>query len=108
MNPRFVLLPLLLACNALFAQTVNEPAQRQEREEGRKNQRVEFIRIEDGGAVIDEVRYGGQTRSVIVQPKANMPQYELQPADMARSRPADNRDGLSSAGGQRVWNLFRF
>ena len=107
MSPR-LLLPLLLACTALFAQTANEPAQRQEREEGRKNQRVEFIRIEDGGAIIDEVRYAGQTRSVIVQPKANMPQYELQPADMARSRPADNRDGLSSAGGQRVWNLFRF
>ena len=76
--------------------------------EGRRNQKIERIRHEDGGAVIDELRYGGETRSIAVQPKANVPAYEIQPTDMARSRPADHRDGMSSATGQRVWNIFRF
>ena len=30
---------------------------------------------------------GGQIQSVTVQPKANVPAYELQPSDLARSRP---------------------
>jgi hypothetical protein len=37
-----------------------------------------------------------------------MPEYEIQPTDLARSRPGDNRDGLSSATGRRVWNFFKF
>ena len=76
--------------------------------DGRKNQRVEHIHVEDAGARIDELRYGGQTQSITVQPKADVPEYEIQPTDLARSRPADHRDGMSSATGQRVWNLFKF
>ena len=55
-----------------------------------------------------ELRVGGQTQSITVQPKANVPSYEIQPTDMARSRPADNRDGMSSATGKRVWNVLGF
>ena len=54
------------------------------------------------------MRYGGQTQSITVQPKANVPEYEIQPTDLGRSRPADHRDGMSSATGQRVWNVFKF
>ena len=54
------------------------------------------------------MRYGGQTQSITVQPKADVPEYEIQPTDLARSRPADHRDGMSSATGQRVWNVFKF
>jgi hypothetical protein len=75
--------------------------------EPRKNQKVERIHVEDGGNSIDEVRVGGQTQSVTVQPKANVPAYELQPNDLARSRPADSRDGLAERK-QRVWNIFGF
>ena len=82
--------------------------QDQEQADPRQNQKIERIRIEDGGARIDELRVGGQTRSITVQPKANVPAYEFQPTDLARSRPADNRDGLSSPSSQRVWNLFKF
>ena len=39
-----------------------------------------------------------------MQPKAGVPAYELQPSDLARSRPGDNRDGLADRK-QRVWNL---
>jgi hypothetical protein len=110
MCPRFLLLAPLLACTALAAQTVPAPPLVQESQplEGRKNQRVEHIHLEDSGAKIDEIRYGGQTQSITVQPRGNMPEYEVEPANLARSRPADHRGGLSSAGGQRVWNIFRF
>ena len=105
-----MLLVPFLACTALAAQTVPAPplVQESQQTEGRKNQKVERIRIEDGGTRIDEVRYGGQTQSIVVQPKADVPEYEMQPTDLSRSRPADHRDGMSNATGARVWNLFKF
>jgi hypothetical protein len=110
MHPRLLVLASLLAVPALQAQTPPTPPLVQESQplEPRKNQKVERIHHEDSGSTIDEVRYGGQTQSITVQPKANVPEYEIQPTDMARSRPGDHRDGIGEAKGQRVWNLFRF
>jgi hypothetical protein len=76
--------------------------------DGRRNQRIERIQHEDAGSRIDELRVGGQTQSITVQPKAGVPEYGIEPPAMARSRPGDHRDGLSNATGQRFWNLFRF
>ncbi len=70
-------------------------------------QRVERIRMEDDGSVVEEVRFGGQAQSITVSPKAPVPGYEIVPADGARSR-ALSRDALSAAPGQRVWNLLKF
>jgi len=106
-----LILAPLLACTALAAQTapVAAPAvQESAKPDGRKNQKVELIRHEDEATIIDEVRYAGQTQSIKVQPKAGLPEYEIQPTDMARSRPADHRDGMGSATGQRVWNVLKF
>ena len=105
-----MLLAPLLACTALAAQTVPAPplVQESQQTEGRKNQKVERIHIEDRATIIDEVRYGGQTQSIVVQPKGGMPEYESQPTDLSRSRPTDHRDGMSSATGKRVWNFFKF
>jgi hypothetical protein len=50
---------------------------------------------------------GGQTQSVTVQPKSGAPAYELQPDDLARSRPSDGRDGFAERK-QRVWNVMGF
>jgi hypothetical protein len=106
-----VILVPLFACTALAAQTaapsvpLEEPPAPQE---GRKNQRVDRIHVEDTGVVIEEIRYGGQTQSIKVKPKSNMPAYEFQPTDLARSRPADSREGLGAATSQRVWNIFDF
>jgi hypothetical protein len=110
MHPRLLLLVPLLACTAVAAQPAPAPPLVQESQplEPRKNQRIERIRLEDAGSVIEEVRYGGQTQSITVQPKANVPEYEIQPTDLARSRPGDHRDGFSGAKGQRVWNVFKF
>ena len=110
MHLRPLLLTALLACAAAAAQTVPPAPLVQESQplEPRKNQKVEHIHLEDSGSVIDEVRYGGQTQSITVQPKANVPEYEIQPTDLAHSRPGDHRGGLGEAHGERVWNLFRF
>ncbi|MGV3572159.1 MAG: hypothetical protein ACO1PB_16295 [Ramlibacter sp.] len=95
----------LLAAAAVQAQApiVREPAG-----EPRKNQKIERIVLEDGGNRIEELRVGGETQSVTVQPKAPVPAYEILPNDGARSRPTERREGLSGGGGQRVWNVLAF
>ncbi|MFO1246172.1 MAG: hypothetical protein U1E71_13470 [Ramlibacter sp.] len=81
---------LAFACGPLLAQTppLTPP---QAPLEGRKNQKVERIRVEDGATLIDEVRYAGQTQSITVQPKGGARAYEVQPGS-----------------GQRVWNVLNF
>ena len=114
-----LLLHALLASTAALAQDLSQnspqPApvgrevlQISEQLDGRRNQKVERIRLEDAGSTIDEVRYGGQTQSITVQPRANVPEYEISPDDLSRSRPADQRDGISGATGRRFWNVLKF
>ena len=67
-----------------------EPLQQAETADPRRNQKIERMRIEDDGARIDELRVGGQSLSIVVQPKSPLPEYEFQPTDLSRSRPADN------------------
>ena len=80
-----------------------EPAQG----EGKRNQKIERIHVEDSGASVDEVRYGGQTQSITVQPKANMPAYEVLPNNGGRERQGQAETG-SGGNGPRVWNLMKF
>jgi len=108
MRSRSLLLLALAAWTAASAQTAPPLVQTEEQADPRHNQKIQRIRVEDDGARIDELRVGGQTQSITVQPKAGVPEYEFQPTDLARSRPADNRDGLSSPSSQRVWNIFKF
>jgi len=68
-------------------------------EPSRNNQTIERIRTEDGGSRIDELRVGGQTQSIVVQPKADMPAYEIRPPD-AR--------GNTGQAGARMWNFLKF
>lgn len=70
----------------------------------RANQRIEHIHVEDSGAKVDEVRYGGRTQSITVQPKAGVPSYEVMPNDN-RTRPGDSG---SNGTGARVWNVMKF
>ena len=109
-NPPMRLRSLLsiaaLAATAAAAQTPARPDTARADEPRGRNQKVEHIRVEDGGNRIDEVRAGGETQSVTVQPKGGAPAYEIQPTDHARSRPSDNRDG--GPAGKRVWNLLNF
>jgi opacity protein-like surface antigen len=108
---RIALLAAVLAAlvaRAAVAADALPPPDGAEPLDGRKNQRIERLHTEDSGASIDELRVGGQVQSVKVKPKNGAPEYEIQPTDLARSRPADNRDGLGSATGQRVWNILNF
>lgn len=68
-------------------------------EPGPQNPTIERIRIEDKGTRIDELRVGGQTQSITVQPKNDMPAYEVRPAGAT---------GADPAAGARVWNLRKF
>jgi len=60
-------------------------------------------RFEDDGSIIDEIRIGGETRRVTVQPKANMPAYEIRPTNGAR-----RAHTVDANGSPRVWNLLNF
>ena len=70
----------------------------------RNTQRVQHIRIEDAGSRVDEVRSGGETQSITVQPKAAVPAYEVRPAD-ASGTGANSREAGPGAAGARVWKL---
>lgn len=52
---------------------------------GAIEKRTERIRIEDAGARIDELRVGGETLSITVQPKGGMPAYQIAPTSGERS-----------------------
>lgn len=99
--------------SAASAQTAALPAQQpaaqaeSARVDGGRNQKVEKIHVEDSGARVDEVRYGGQTQSITVQPKANVPSYEVLPNDGGRERQGQTETG-SGGNGPRVWNLMKF
>ena len=83
-----------------------EQLSKQEQPANRLNQRTERIRVEDGGSRIDELRVGGQTQSITVQPKGGtLPEYEVQSSDGVRNRP---RNGAESTTGARVWNVMKF
>lgn len=49
------------------------------------NQLIERIQVEGASTRIDEVRVGGETRSITVQPKGGLPAYDVQPATGARA-----------------------
>ncbi len=70
----------------------------------RNTQRVEHIRVEDAGSRVDEVRSGGETKSITVQPKTGMPAYEVQPAGSGAGSPESG----PGAAGKRVWKVLNF
>lgn len=106
MRLRSLLSIATLAATAAAAQTP-APAESAKGGEARgRNQKIERIRVEDGGNRIDELRVGGETQNVTVQPKGGAPAYEMQPSDLSRSRPSDSRDG--GPANKRVWNVLNF
>ncbi len=69
---------------------------------------IQRIRTEDAGSRIDEVRVRGETQSITVQPKTNVPAYEVLPSDAAKGGgTAPSTTGAGSAG-KRVWNVLKF
>ena len=73
---------------------------------GRPDQAIQRIRTEDAGTRIDELRVGGETQQITVQPKTGGPAYEIKPAEGARgTAPAATSNDTN---GSRVWNVLKF
>jgi len=81
----------------------------EQKTDSRPEQRVEHIVVEDAGSRIQELRVGGQTQNITVQPKTGtpLPSYEVQSNDGARARPG-NFNESDSVNAPRVWNLRKF
>ena len=73
---------------------------------GKTEQQIEKIRHEDAGSRIDELRVGGETKSITVKPKGDMPPYELGTEGGNRNPATTAPD--SGKGGSPGWNLFKF
>lgn len=73
----------------------------------RNTQRVEHIRVEDAGSRVDEVRSGGETKSITVQPKTAGAAYDVQPADVKSPLPPPAEAGPGSTG-PRTWKVLKF
>ena len=63
------------------------------------DQLIERITVDDGGARISELRVGGETRSISVQPKGGMPTYDVRPISGADVQPTS---------GTRTWKILGF
>jgi len=91
------------------AQNAAPPAARAETApapSGRPDQAIKRIRTEDAGTRIDELRVGGETQQIIVQPKTGGAAYEVKPAEGARG--AAPSSGSNETNGSRVWNVLKF
>mgnify|MGYP000101815729 CR=1 FL=1 len=73
---------------------------------GRPDRAIERIRTEDAGSRIDELRVGGETQSITVQPAGNAPAYEVRPMDASRAGGGSAADSGST--GSRFWNILKF
>ncbi len=69
---------------------------------------IQRIRTEDAGSRIDEVRVGGETQSITVQPKTNVPAYEVLPADGTKGGGTAPSTSGAGSSGKRVWNVLKF
>jgi hypothetical protein len=100
--PRLLALLFPLAAGLASAQ----PGAPETQEPARKapEQTIERIRHEDKGARIDELRVGGETKTITVSPKGNAPAYEVAPE-------SNNRNPAGSDGqgeGKTRWNILKY
>ena len=69
--------------------------------------RVERITHEDDLSRIDELRVGGQTRSITVQPKNGAPAYEVAPA-RGGDAPGESPGQRTGNSGKTSWPVLSF
>lgn len=100
--------PLLLAlclCSLALGQAHAQPTPAPAPGKAPVEPRIERIRVEDSSVRIDEVRVGGQTQAITVQPK-NMPSYELGTHSSNRNPATDNSDSGQTS--SRGWKVLGF
>lgn len=103
-----LVLPMASACFAQSAAQAVAPDAAVPTASSRPDKTIEHIRTEDAGTRIDEVRVGGETQSITVQPKTgnNLPAYEVKPSDGTKGSP--HSSSSSDTNGARVWNVLKF
>jgi hypothetical protein len=70
----------------------------------RRTQKVEILHFEDSGSKVDEIRSGGQTRSITVKPKNGLPAYNVRPISPNATSP----DAGIGQAGPRTWTIHQF
>jgi hypothetical protein len=104
------LLFTLATAAAVHAQTPASPEKAQpvpeESPPAARSERIERITHEDSLSRVDELRVGGQTRSITVTPKNGAPAYDIAPAPGG----ADLSDGNATSGstGKSRWRILNF
>ncbi|MEX1166308.1 MAG: hypothetical protein WEK74_05475 [Hydrogenophaga sp.] len=101
-----VLLFALAAASAAQAQTTAAAPVPAESPAAKPSERIERITHEDALARVDELRVGGQTRSIAVTPKNGAPAYEIAPAPGGADL-SDTSTGQGSTGKSR-WRILNF
>jgi hypothetical protein len=71
-----------------------------------RSERIERITHEDELSRVDELRVGGQTRSIEVTPKNGAPSYEIAPAPGGANL-SEGKSGNASTGKSR-WRILNF
>jgi hypothetical protein len=80
--------PIFLSCTSLVwaqAPATARLAQPLLISAGGVEQRTERLHLEGSGPQIDELRLGGETKTIDVQPKGGLPAYQIQPTTGVRS-----------------------
>ena len=96
----------VLPLAAAMAQTPAPAEAAPRTKEARPDKKIERIHTEDAGSRIDELRVGGETQQITVQPKTGGAAYEVKPPEGARgTAPASTSNDTN---GSRVWNIFKF
>ena len=102
----FVAALAVLPLAAAVAQTPAPDAVAPKAKAARPDKKIERIRTEDAGTRIDELRVGGETQQITVQPKTGGASYEVKPAEGTRgTAPAATS---TETNGSRVWNVMKF
>jgi Protein of unknown function (DUF2782) len=96
-----------LAADAPAPKPVVHPAEPATVDKDSKEPVVQRTVIDDGRAVIEELRVRGQLVKVTVHPKDGSPSYEIIVGESARDLP-ESRTHSGGTNGKRVWNIFRF
>ena len=83
--------------------------EREQQAEGRHNQRIEHIVVEDAGSRVQELRVGGLSQCISVhpEPRTPPPAYAVRLRGAARARPG-NFNESDTVTAPRVWNLRNF
>jgi len=99
-----LLAALVVFCGAPAAAQAPADAPETAKPAGRPDPTIQRIHNQDAGSRIDELRVGGETQSITVQPAANVPAYEVKPIDASRS----GGGAESGTAGSRFWNILKF